>query len=51
MMTEEEVEEGGAESGAVYDEDVPSDSSPWAGSDRDYSYEEVSSFLVLVDRS
>lgn len=35
LATEDEVEEG------VVDEDEPSDNSPWAGTDRDYTYEEL----------
>ena len=43
LATEDEVEEGGAmgAGGVVDDEDEPSDNSPWAGTDRDYTYEEV----------
>ena len=41
LLALEEVEEGGADPAINYDDDEPTDNSPWAGTDRDYSYEEV----------
>ncbi len=43
----EEVEEGGADPTGNYDDDEPTDHSPWAGSDRDYSYDEVGRCCVI----
>ncbi len=35
------MEESGVDPTPGFEDDEPTDSSPWAGTDRDYTYEEV----------